>query len=62
MEKSLLGFVIVCERGVTNDLVFVNTFLLLFVKIAHKLSVKILHKLFAENFDLRYVQLSRCSS
>ena len=35
-----------CERGVTNDLVLVNVFLLLFVKIVHKLFVKNLPKFF----------------
>ena len=49
-RKSLLGFVIVCERGVTNDLVFVNVFLFLFAKIVHKLVVK--------SLDGRYVKLS----
>ena len=39
MEKSLLGFVIVCERGVTNVLALVNVFLFLFFKIVHKANV-----------------------
>ena len=51
MEKSLFGFVILCERGVTNVLALVNVFLLVFVKIVHKLSVKILYKLFVKIFD-----------
>ena len=45
-EKSLFGFVVVCERGVTNDLALVNVFLFLIAKIVHKLVVK--------NFDCRY--------
>ena len=46
----MFGFVVLYERGVTIDLVFVNIFLLLFAKIGHKVAVK--------NFAARYVKLS----
>ena len=31
-KNGVLGFVVVCERGVAIDLVFVNIFLLLIIK------------------------------
>ena len=49
-KTFLFGFVVLFERGVTIDLVFVNVFELFFTKIGYKVVV--------ENFDARYVKLS----
>ena len=49
-KHFFFGFVVVCERGVTIDLVFVDVFLLLFAKIGHKVVVK--------NSGARYVNLT----